>query len=253
MTFRFQLGLWLVCSLVLGLTRAADAQDPSADERARTHFDAGRLHYDEGAYDLALTEFQRAYDLSHRLVLLLNLATVKERLGQHAEAARDLRAYLEAEPESERRERLERRIENLERLASQHGDASPPPDEPAPSTSTPRGPDDGLMAGAIASYAVGGAGLVVMAVFGGLALGEDAALRDGCGATGTCTDAQVADANTFAAVSDVGLAIGATGVAVGTVLLVVALTSNGASGDEHAAVVPWVSPNGAGLAAWGSF
>lgn len=246
--------------LIAGATRAAAQDHPSAerpsadDERARTHFDAGRLHYDEGAYDRALIEFQRSYELSRRPILLLNLATVKERLGMHAEAAADLRAYLEAEPEDDARDRLERRITNLERLAAGNaGDPEIEPADPGPGPAPAGGPDGGLLGVAIASYAAGGAGLVVMAVLGGLALAEDAALAAGCGASASCSDAEVADANTFALASDVGLGVGVAGVAVGTVLLVVALSSGGASSAGEVSVLPWVSPEGAGLVAGGSF
>jgi tetratricopeptide (TPR) repeat protein len=252
----------LVAALLIAGATPAAAQDPSSadrpsadDERARTHFDAGRLHYDEGAYDRALIEFQRAYELSRRAILLLNLATVKERLGMHAEAADDLRAYLEAEPEDAARDRLERRITNLERLAAgEPGDpATEPAPDPEPAPAPASGPDGGLLGGAIASYAVGGAGLVVMAVLGGLAMAEDAALAAGCGASASCSDAEVADANTFALASDIGLGVGAAGVAVGTILLVVALSSGGASSAEDVSVLPWVSPEGAGLVAGGRF
>lgn len=252
-------GLGIVAVVCLTLTvSGARAQDtPDRDERARTHFDAGLLHYQEGAYDRALVEFRRSWELSQRPVLLINLATVKERLGMYTEAATDLREFLRVTPDAEDRERLERRIENLERLererAGSEGAASertePTREVASPSEATPpapSGPDDGLLAGAIAGYAIAGAGAALMGIFGGLALGEESSLASGCGAAGTCSDAQVADANTFALVSDVGLGVALAGAATGTVLLVMALTGD-RSGSETASVTPWLAPDSAGI------
>jgi tetratricopeptide (TPR) repeat protein len=263
----------------------AAAQELSADDRrARTHFEAGRLHYEDGAYDRALEEFQRAWELSHRAPLLINLATVKERLAMYREAAADLRQYLELVPDAPERARLERRIANLERLERERGqpsqaeaqaraEAAPAPAEAAAATpqtpqtaATPQtaqtaapspaepasGPDGGLLAGALAGYGVALAGGVLMGVFGGLALSEDAALADGCGATASCTDEQVADANTFALVSDVGLGLAAAGAAAGTVLLILGLSSSGAD-EDRASVAPWLAPEGAGVVTRGRF
>lgn len=241
----------MVCLTLLASSAAA--QESGDDERARVHFDAGLLHYQEGAYDRALVEFQRAWELSHRPVLLINLATVKERLGMHSEAAAHLREYIRLMPEDEQNERLTRRIENLERLqrerdAGATDAATNAPDEAPPSGATPSAAtrtDDGLMTGAIIGYAVAGAGAVVMGVFGGLALAEESELASGCGELGTCSDAEVADANTFALVSDVGLGVALAGAAAGTVLLIMALA--GGSSAETAWVSPWLSPQGAGV------
>ncbi|HJL19788.1 MAG TPA: tetratricopeptide repeat protein [Sandaracinaceae bacterium LLY-WYZ-13_1] len=269
---------WLVAGLLLVSARPGFAQDGMSEEdrRARTHFEAGRLHYEDGAYDRALEEFRRAWELSHRAPLLINLATVEERLAMYSEAADHLREYLRMTPDAPDRSRLENRIENLERLERERGDGAAPPDVeetedveadgaetdvdsdadavgsteavPPPATG---GPDGGLLAGAIASYGVAAAGGLLMGIFGGMALGEDAALSDGCGATASCTDDEVADANTFALVSDVGLGVLVAGAAAGTVLLILGLASGGEERDVAAA--PWLGPDGAGLAAQGRF
>lgn len=247
-----------VC-VVLVTSAVVSAQDTAdRDERARTHFDAGRLHYEEGAYDRALVEFQRAWELSRRPVLLVNLATVQERLAMYTEAAENLREYLRLEPDVDGRARLERRIANLERLERERSEGGEDAPSSAPATapatapasaaaSAPNGPDEGLLGGAIAAFAAAGVGAVLMGAFGGLALGAESELASGCGATGACTDAEVADANTFALVSDIGLGAALAGAAAGTVLLIVALTSSGGSSGESAVLAPWLSPEGAGI------
>ena len=104
--------------------------------------------------------------------------------------------------------------------------------------------DGNLIGGAIGGYAVAGAGLVVMAIFGGLTAAEHGQLTEGCGATRSCTPAAVSDANAFALVSDVGLGVALTGAAVGTILLAMGLSAGGSG--EHTTLIPWVAPDSAG-------
>ncbi|HEY8426881.1 MAG TPA: tetratricopeptide repeat protein [Sandaracinaceae bacterium] len=224
------------------------------DQRARAHFEAGRSYFEEGAYDRAADEFRRAWELSRRPPLLINLATANERLGNYEGAIESLREYLRLVPDDPNRTTLERRIENLERLhrerqAQSAAPSTPPPEASPPSApaSSGSGPDAGLLGGALAGYGVAVVGGVLMAVFGAMALAEDAELRAGCGANASCTPQDVADADTFAAVSDVGLGLAIAGAAAGTVLLVLALGSDG--GGERTALAPWLGPDGAGLAA----
>lgn len=240
--------------LVLAAASTASAQELSADDvRARTHFEAGRSYFEEGAYDRARDEFQRAYDLSRRPQLLLNLATTHERLGDYQRAIEAIREYLNRTPDDPSRATLERRIQNLERLERERasGVVSTTTEPPERTPGGAGGMDGGLLAGTIAGYGVAGVGLVLMGVFGGMALSEDSALREGCGATASCTPAQVADADTFALVSDIGLGLAIAGAAAGTILLVLGLTSS--SSSERALVAPWLTPEGGGVATRVSF
>lgn len=110
---------------------------------------------------------------------------------------------------------------------------------------TSSGPDDGLIGTAIGAYAVAGAGAVVMAIFGGLTASSHSALAEGCGATRSCTPADVAETNTFALVSDVSLGVTLAGAVVGSVLLAVGLSASGGS-EQRATLTPWITPEGAG-------
>ena len=242
----------LVLSL-LAFATLARAQQPD-DVRARTHFEAGRSYFEEGAYDRARDEFERAYALSQRAALLLNLATTNERLGAYDRAVANIREYLQRAPDDPNRTTLERRIENLERLERERGTPAPPVVVTPPTGSqtgsqpAPRGGgmDEGLLFGAIGGYGAAGAGAILMTIFGSLALSEDGALRSGCGASGSCTPDQVAAADTFALVSDIGLGLTIAGAAAGTVLLILALGSGG-GGDRSARLAPWLTPTGGGL------
>src|SRR5690606_18542139 len=66
-----------------------------------------------------------------------------------------------------------------------------------PGATRTTGGSDGLISGAIGAFVVAGAGLVTMAIFGGLTATEHSELAARCGMTRSCTPADVADANTF--------------------------------------------------------
>ncbi|MCB9598435.1 MAG: hypothetical protein H6719_37320, partial [Sandaracinaceae bacterium] len=109
--------------------------DEGAQQRARIHFQAGASYYEAGAYEDALREWSRAYDLSHRAELLYNFSLAHQGLN-HLEQARDyLRQFLDQVTDIPNRANLELRIENLERrIAEQQAAAEPvEPEETEPS------------------------------------------------------------------------------------------------------------------------
>lgn len=121
---------------------------------------------------------------------------------------------------------------------------------PAPAAPEPRRPSPLRTAGWITAGA-GAAGLVVGAIFGGVAVAKKS---DGdCNASGGCTNlGAIGDAKTAANVSDVGLIGGAALAATGAVLLV--LTSRAAPASKAGLrVVPAAGPGGGGLVLGGEF
>ncbi|MEZ4336552.1 MAG: tetratricopeptide repeat protein [Sandaracinaceae bacterium] len=243
------------CAMVWLLAVAAAAQ--SDDEAARTHFDAGLLHYQEGAYDRALVEFERAWELSHRPELLVNLATVRERLNEHARAAEDLREYVRLRPEDPERPRLERRIANLERLAS--GGSEVPEDEAQEAEAIggglPQAPSGGGSISPVGPIllGVGGAALIAAAIVGGAAVAQSDSVRSMCSG-GVCPGDLRDDADgveSLAIATDVlwvsGLLIAGTGL-----VLTLVLTEGG---DDTAATAPSVrlAVRPGGLALTGAF
>lgn len=81
----------LACSLVLANPAMAQS-DPRAD--ASAHFERGTDLFNEGRYDAALAEFDRAYEIAPALPVLYNLARVHAELGHPVEAARAYQRYL---------------------------------------------------------------------------------------------------------------------------------------------------------------
>ncbi|HVJ21724.1 MAG TPA: hypothetical protein VM686_40245, partial [Polyangiaceae bacterium] len=69
----------------------AAAQSSSSDEMARRHFESGVAYLEESDYDNSLKAFEKAYELSKRPAILLNIATVQERKGDIAGAVTTLK------------------------------------------------------------------------------------------------------------------------------------------------------------------
>lgn len=240
-------------ALVLFLLPAARvAAQTDDDARARTHFESGRLHFDEGDYEAALAEFTSAYELSHREALRFNLYLANERLGHLEDAADHLEAYLATDGVAEdERPTLERRLVHLrERIAAGATTA----DDAAPAPVAPAERSHPLFVPGIVTLAAGGVGLALFAGLGGGAMAEDSRLASSCGADAgrTCTDADVSTLRSLSLGADVSLAIGLVAAATGAVLLAVDAATGGEEAAPRAAIVPVVTDTSAGLVVVGS-
>jgi tetratricopeptide (TPR) repeat protein len=86
---------------------------------AKQHFMAGQDYYTQGRYQKSIDEFEEAYRLDPRPLLLYNIAQAWEKLGDLVKAVDYLKRYLEAEPDADERTTLLNKIATLEeRLAS---------------------------------------------------------------------------------------------------------------------------------------
>lgn len=240
--------------------------DREGERRAQTHFEAGRNHYEAGAYEAAIREFEAAYELSPRPLLLYNLYLTHERAGNLQVAADTLRRYLaEGEIEPDKRQTLQTRLKNLERRleadaasaaddddedeAAQDAAAD---DEDASGTTAPA-PDEGGGGGvptsAVVSFVVGGVGLATFAVFAGLSESEDQSVANDCGLDvgKSCSDDDVSTLRTYNIVADVALGVGLAAAATGVILWLVDDGDDSQAGDV--AVAPWLGRERAGAAA----
>ena len=235
----------LACTAVLGLAVPCAAQ-ASADELARRHFDSGAAYLDQSEYESALREFQKAHELSGRPEILINIATVYERLGRLEEAVQALKDYLQKAPEGAHAETVGIRIKNLEdRIEKQKADkaAEPPPTgaappEAAPSTPTPApapaaapppAADEQAEPSRIPAYVLFGVGSVAAAgavLTGLLANGEYNDAEDSC--SPNCSDDDVSTGRTLALTSTILTGVAVVSAAVGAVLFF------GSSPDEQA-------------------
>jgi tetratricopeptide (TPR) repeat protein len=91
----------------------AQAEGEQADEQARVLYQNGTNLFDEGRYADAIAAWEMAYVLSPRPLLLVNMASAFERLGDNVAALDKLYRYKAFAPPSER-STIERRIRSLE-------------------------------------------------------------------------------------------------------------------------------------------
>ena len=197
------------------------AAQETDSERGRVHFESGRSYFDEGNYEAAAPEFQRAYELSHEPAILYNLSLVHERLGNLQLAHDELKAFLDADPAAANRPALEAKLRNFEARIARVSGASPtgevgqqPHDVTA---STPGGAQtaSGIPTLAIAGFVAGGVGVLTFAVFGPLALSDYNTVDARCGARMACVDGDLDTAHTFALLADIGLGLAVVGGLVG--------------------------------------
>jgi tetratricopeptide (TPR) repeat protein len=83
--------------MLLGMAETLAAGSVRADDlaSAESHFERGVALYQEHAYDAALAEFQRAYEMAPRYEVLFNIAQVHYLLHEYAEALAAFERYLD--------------------------------------------------------------------------------------------------------------------------------------------------------------
>jgi tetratricopeptide (TPR) repeat protein len=94
--------------------------DETTDREARALFKAGEAAFAEGRFEQAIDYFERSYELSHRPVLLLNIASAADRIRQDRVSLGALEQYLRELPEADNRAQIEKRIAVLKEQIARH-------------------------------------------------------------------------------------------------------------------------------------
>jgi tetratricopeptide (TPR) repeat protein len=236
----------------------------TSDDLARRHFESGVAYLEESDYENALKAFEKAYELSKRPEILLNLATVHERQSDLPAAVRSLEAYLEAAPQGEHVETVKLRVQNLEqRIQEQEAAQQPPAHAPTPvpvpsPTHTPAPvvvPPPPAKAEpnrlpAFIALGVGGALGGGALVTGILAKGKYDDAKSGCGRTRSCTDDQLSSSRTLAITSTVLTGAAVLGVGLGVALLLTTEPEPNGLGKRPRIDVALGSGAAAASAAW---
>jgi hypothetical protein len=272
-------GRWLtplVCAALLG-SPPAFAQSPptptegrqpqtgpSADELARRHFESGVAYLQESDYDNALKAFQKAYDLSHRPEILLNVATVHERRNDLKSAVAALEQYLTDAPQGEHVETVKLRIANLKkRLEEAPPEAAPAPAPPA-AAPQPVGPaPQAAVAAAPPAEAedhkpsripafillgVGGLAAGGAVLTGLFAQSEYDDAKGSC--SPNCSDDQLSTGRTLAITSTVLTGVAVVGAGLGVTLLLTAHSNRERATASPALHVAASSKGGGATATW---
>lgn len=233
------------------------------DEQARTLFLAGRTYFEQGEYELAYDQFLRAYELSGRPELLLNISMSAERSGEFEEAAARLQEFIDSDAEISDRPTLDRRLAALRRRAEEKreeeariqaqlaeaeaAESEDGEDETVSDGAPPAAADEGgISTGAIIGLSVGGAGVALFGIFGALTLAEDGSLADGCGATRSCSDDDLSSLRTYTILADIGIGLAVVGAALGTYFLIAGGGDDDEDEGESVSLVPLFDPRGAG-------
>lgn len=269
------LGVALAGAFLLALAMPAVTAAQGSDAEARAVFNAGEVAYSEGRYDAALEYFNRAYELSHRALLLYNIGSAAEHLRRDAEALAAFERYLAETPEdAPNRVAVAARIEFLRRAASTSAtptetDGSETGDttsDAAADTETDTGDDASAAAppadeGAAASPpADGGPGVAPWIVLGiGGAVAIAGAVLVGVGFGDAATVSGAADGTMWSTVSGAydrapmleGVGFALLGVGVAAAVAGVIWGVAGSGGQSQASVSAWVTPDGAGVTAGG--
>ncbi|HVY26267.1 MAG TPA: tetratricopeptide repeat protein [Polyangiaceae bacterium] len=260
-------GAALVASALWLFSATGHAQSTS-DDMARRHFDSGVAYLEESDYENALKAFQKAYELSKRPEILLNIATVHERQSDLPSAVASLKGYLEAAPQGEHVETVKLRIQNLEkriqeqeqaRAAATAPTAPPPPAaSPAPVQLAPVQPQPApaakpepnrlpafiaLAAGGVMGGAALATGLVANAKY------QDA--KSSC--QHHCTDDELSGSRTFAVTSTVLTGGAFLGVGLGVVLLLTMPSDGDSIGKRRPRFDVALGPSAAAASARWSF
>jgi tetratricopeptide (TPR) repeat protein len=226
--------LLVICALLA----AASARAEENKDVARAYFQAGVVFYDQGKYERALNEFQRAQALSHNAELYFNMAACEEHMDHYQAAALLLKQYILEKPNAPDRSNVESRVKALEerdeRLHRPDGEITPlpvqpPPAQPAPPPpSAPGQPIGGFVAlGVTAALGVAAIGL------GSYTVVHHGDLKSGCGATVTgCSSSDISGLHGTAIGTDVLIGLTAA-AAVATV--VVFVLERGHKPPAHAA------------------
>jgi tetratricopeptide (TPR) repeat protein len=251
--------------------------DPARKAEAKQHFDRGADLYAQGAYEEAIKEWMRSFEISGHPLIFESVANAQERLGRPREARESLLRWRDAAPREEQ-ELLDRRLRNLderiakleeeERAAAERkareaeqrqqsgepaGGGGAEASEPSSSPLIPIG----LVVGGVGVGAVV-AGLVV----GGLAAGErpDEATACRAGEGGSLCLAGERDAiegsSSKALVADILWIGGAALAATGVVLAVIGASSDGTPApatEARAILAPSLGPGGGGATLRGSW
>jgi hypothetical protein len=228
---------WVLGALVCGVvaTSAPPAHAQEKDELARRHFESGAAYFAEAEYEEALKAFRKAYELSERPQILLNIAVVEERLGNLRGAVDVLGEYQSVNPNDPDIETIRLRRDNLmERLQAQQsasGDSAtepPPPAEeqsappaapappPAPAAPPPSPTEGPNLIPAYAALSLGGLAGVAAILTGLGAQSEYDELESTCG--GSCSSEQTFTGSALALTSTILTGVAVVGVGVGVTL-----------------------------------
>lgn len=107
---------------------AAGAKGKAASplQQAKAHFKMGSAHYEAGSYDLAIAEYEAAYNHDPRPETLFNIGQCHRLLGHRELALHLYKGYLAAHPNGDAADEARRYVAQLTHELRDAGTATPP-------------------------------------------------------------------------------------------------------------------------------
>jgi tetratricopeptide (TPR) repeat protein len=93
---------------------------------AKQHYQRGVTAYNLQRFEVALKEFQAAYESRPDAAFLFNIAQTQRQLGQYDAAIKSYRAYLREQPDAPNRGEVLKRIGDMENAAAERRATAPP-------------------------------------------------------------------------------------------------------------------------------
>ena len=124
--------------VVLAVIVVVSCQVPLAhadDVAAKRHYESGVKAYNLQRFDLALKEFQAAYEERDDAAFLFNIAQTQRQLAQYDAAARSYRAYLHQQPDARNRDEVTKLIGEMEQAMKDKRASEPPTGTQSPEAS----------------------------------------------------------------------------------------------------------------------
>ncbi len=107
------LALVIACFVAFAAPHVARAEDP-AMRAAKRHYDRGEKLFALGKFDEALDEYQKAFDAKPLPGFLFNIGQCYRNLGDYDQAIFSFKKYLKLDPDTPKREAVDKLIEELE-------------------------------------------------------------------------------------------------------------------------------------------
>lgn len=212
---------------LVGFSTAATiaAAEPELPE-ARAHLERGMRHYEAQDYERAVSEFRAGYTLEPHRHFLYAIGQAERMRGNCERAIAAYNSFLRTNPPTSEAERASQNIERCEASLAQTPPPEPEPEaKPAPTAPSEVARDDATSTSsapptlAYVAFGIGGAGIVVGAVTGVLAISRERSARDQCDGDVCAPGAQedIDATRRLAWTSNVAFGVGIVGLSVGLI------------------------------------
>lgn len=114
----------LACLALLVAAPAAAQRKGPTERKAAEHFRQGRAYFEKGMYAKALAEYERAYELVPRPLILFHMGRAHHQAGAHAKAIDHYRRFVSAKPEGEVADEARGYIAELEQQLEREREAA---------------------------------------------------------------------------------------------------------------------------------